>query len=144
MFLKLKQALKMNVYIYSQRLTKLLCAWNTGAGCTRLSALFKVYVKIYDAHVVSSLRPAPRLINSHKGAHTDVISSLLRTLDWETQADFLDERHFSCLGGQQQERKYSQISLEPYKYLFHSDPTVYPLWSWSLFLSYAAGVGESS
>lgn len=67
MFLNLKQALKMNVY--SQWLTKLLCAWNTGAGCTRLSALFKVYVKIYDAHVVPSLRPAPRLVNSHKGAH---------------------------------------------------------------------------
>ena len=45
---------------------------------------------------------------------------------------------------QQQERKYSLISLEPYKYAFPSDPTVYHLWPWSLFLSYAAGVDESS
>lgn len=53
----------------------LLCAWSTGTGCTRLSALFKVYMKIYDGHVVPSLRSAPWLVNS-KYTLMSVISSL--------------------------------------------------------------------
>ena len=94
MFLNLKQALKA---VYTVTDWRCYCVLGELAGCTRLSALFKVHIKIYDAHMVPSVRSAPRLGNS------EYMSMWAATFKKSGQQD--SSRHFSCLCGQQLERK---------------------------------------